>query len=192
MVETWKDVIGFEGIYQVSDRGRVRRLKRTITNSLGRKITLGSMILRTYINNSGYECIDLTVNGVKTKTTVHRLVAKHFCEGYAVGLDVNHKDANRLNNSADNLEWVSRVENIRDSIKRGTFNIKEAHKVAWEKNKKPVEMLDNAGNVLKTFSSIKEATECTGATKIGMVCKGIRKKSGGYHWRFASRDNDIV
>ncbi|MHB0800506.1 HNH endonuclease [Bacillus thuringiensis] len=100
--------------------------------------------------------MDLARDGKKVKNTVHRLVAKHFCKGYKEKLDVNHMDADRLNNKAENLEWMSRIENIRDCIKRGTHNVESAHKIAQEKNQKPVAMLDMDGNVLRTFLSIKK------------------------------------
>lgn len=131
--------------------------------------------------------MDLKKHGEHFKFTVHRLVALHFCDGYQEGYDVNHKDGNRLNNNAANLEWVSRAQNIRDCIARGSFNILSAHKVAWENNKKPVEMYDLEGNLLKTFQSIEEAKKETGVIKIGEVCNGKRKTAGGYKWKFVNK-----
>ncbi|MGG1152371.1 HNH endonuclease [Bacillus wiedmannii] len=131
--------------------------------------------------------MDIARDGRRFKNTVHRLVAKHYCEGYREELDVNHIDANRLNNKAENLEWMSRTENIRDCIERGTHDVDSAHKVAWEKNQKPVAMLDLDGNVLRTYTSIKKAREHTGAIKIGEVCNGNRRMAGGYKWRFISK-----
>ncbi|MFY0128065.1 NUMOD4 domain-containing protein [Bacillus cytotoxicus] len=186
-METWKDIEGFEGFYQVSNLGKIRSLDRYVPKRNGQKQFFRGKIISTYINNSGYECVDLARGGKKVKNTVHRLVAKHFCKGYREKLDVNHIDADRLNNKAENLEWMSRIENIRDCIKRGTHNVDSAHKIAREKNQKPVAMLDLDGNVLRTFPSIKEAREQTGAIKIGEVCNGNRRMAGGYKWRFISK-----
>lgn len=172
--EIWKDIEGFEGYYKVSNLGRVYSIR-------ARKI------MRTYINNNGYECIDFTVDKVKTKHTVHRLVARAFCEGYREGLVVNHKDADRLNNTAYNLEWVTTKENIHDMIQRGTMNTENARNKLRKVLQKKVDMYTPDGKTyLKTFPSIKEAAASSGAhpTKITEVIKGRRFRAGGYHWKY--------
>ena len=95
--EIWKDVIGFEGKYEVSTLGQVR-------NSLGR-------VMKPYINNSGYACIKLT-GGDKKHFLVHRLVAAAFVDNPAKHSVVNHLDSHRLNNAANNLEWCTTKENL--------------------------------------------------------------------------------
>lgn len=175
-MEKWKPVKGFENRYKISNKGRVESLYQ-------------NKIMKSYINNSGYECIDFQVNNKVTKNTVHRLVALHFCVGYEEGLHVNHKDGDRLNNNSNNLEWVTVQENIDDMIERGTLDVRTAQRVAWESNKKPVAMLDDDGVILQTFPSMKEASEITGANqfKIGVVCSGQRKRTGGYRWKLIDR-----
>ena len=94
----------------------------------------------------------------KTKL-VHRMVALAFCEGYQEGLCVNHIDAIRTNNNAENLEWVTYKENIRDCIRRGTHNYKSAHAVAHSKRRIKVFFKDDDGKIFKEFDAIRRAAE---------------------------------
>lgn len=180
-MEKWKPVKGFEEFYEISNKGRVR------SKRLDRE-------MKHYVNNSGYACIDFTVNKVRTKNTVHRLVALHFCDGYKEGLHVNHKDGNKLNNDASNLEWVTVKENIVDMINRGVLNVKKAQREAQVKNQKAVQQLDKYGNILNIYPSMKEAAKNTGTSpsKISLVCSGKRVTTGGYRWKLLNRDKDIV
>lgn len=97
MEESWKDIDGFDGYYQVSNLGRIRNKTHNI--------------LATYGNGTGYEKICLTRNYAKSRLYVHRIVAKHFVENPMHKDFVNHKDYNRKNNKAENLEWLTRSEN---------------------------------------------------------------------------------
>lgn len=105
--ELWKPIDGFESIYWVSNKGRVCN---------NRKVML------TYRNNSGYLCIDFTVNRQKTKNLVHRLVAKHFCSNPKDYPEVNHIDENKDNNADENLEWCTRSHNKQHSMATGTYD----------------------------------------------------------------------
>lgn len=96
--ETWKHVVGFEYFYEVSSLGHIRSYRT-------------KKILKTYTINSGYECIKFTVNKVRTSHLVHRLVAQAFIPNTDSKLTVNHKDTNKQNNKADNLEWNTYSEN---------------------------------------------------------------------------------
>ena len=110
MEEIWKDVVGYEGYYQVSNLGRVRSLDRIASN--GRKIK--GKILSTKVNTPPYyPRVSLSVNGKMKLVQVHRLVAQAFVynpdpEHKTQG---GHKDESRTNNRADNLEWVTPKEN---------------------------------------------------------------------------------
>ena len=96
MNEEWRDIKGYEGRYQVSNLGRVRSLLR---NGLIRKQKL--------FGNTDYLHVVLLKDRKYTRLSVHRLVAEHFVEGYKEGYVVNHKDENKHNNRADNLEWCT-------------------------------------------------------------------------------------
>ena len=96
--ENWKPVEGFEKLYEVSDKGRVR--------------TTRGLVLKTHQQNSGYLQTTFTLNGKRTKYLVHRLVALHFISNPEDKKHVNHKNGNKLDNSVENLEWVTNSENI--------------------------------------------------------------------------------
>jgi hypothetical protein len=104
MKEIWKDIIGYEGFYSISNLGKVRREKKSQGTQIGR-------ILKTKINYNGYEYLILSKkNNVKRKY-IHRLLAETFI-GKSKGLDVNHKNSNRSDNRLSNLEYVTRRENL--------------------------------------------------------------------------------
>lgn len=103
MKELWKDIEGFEGKYQVSNKGLVRNAKRHL--------------MYQEANTSDYMRVGLGVP--RKKFFVHRLVAKAFCDGYFEGAVVNHKDFNRHNNVYTNLEWVTVSENQKHTYMTG-------------------------------------------------------------------------
>ena len=106
--EIWKPVVGFEKFYEVSNLGQIR-------NMYGK-------ILSTHLNNRGYEMIDFTVNKVRTKKLVHRVVMETFTQNIKNYPEVNHKDENKANNCLENLEWCTRSYNKQHSMKTGTYN----------------------------------------------------------------------
>lgn len=106
-METWKDIPGYEGIYQASGQGRIKRIKR-YRNTPG--------VLSAHVAKSGYVMLSLWKNNKGLSHYVHRLVCAAFHGAPAPGLWCNHKDGNRLNNCADNLEWMTPLENERHAI----------------------------------------------------------------------------
>lgn len=104
MLEEWRDVIGYEGLYQVSYYGQVKRLANTPRCKTER-------ILKLFNNPSGYPFVVLSANGKTKSLMVHRLVATAFMGACPVGFEVNHKDGNKENNFISNLEYVTRGEN---------------------------------------------------------------------------------
>lgn len=155
MTEEWRDIKGYEGLYLVSNLGRVYGIKR-------------KNILHPGLTEKGYLSVGLSKDGKGTSKKVHRLVAKAFLGESK--LEVNHKDGDKTNNRVDNLEYCTRSQNIRHAIKEGLLQ-----------SRKPVAMIDNNGNIIKTFKSISEAEAQTGAFAVGRACKRhIRAK--GYYW----------
>ena len=134
--ELWRDVHGFEGKYQVSDHGRVR--------SMDRQVPMRSIHgLEYYRHKKGVELRPGTCRGYLIVNlfpygtiAVHRLVAQAFVEGYKNdgGLEVNHKDGNKRNNHASNLEWVTKKENQDHAVAKGLRKqaVRVAHPVTGE------------------------------------------------------------
>ena len=104
--EIWAAVLGYEGLYEVSNLGRVRSLPHTVKHFCGLRESLGR-ILNPVVTGLWYFAVDLCKNGRRKKVLVHRLVADAFIPGKFDGAQVNHKDENKANNRYDNLEWCS-------------------------------------------------------------------------------------
>ena len=131
--EIWKDIKGFEGIYIVSNIGRVKRLKCRYAKE--------DRFIKMYLGKRGYYCYNLWNKGKNKVSTVHRLIATQFIPNPENKREVNHKDANKLNNSIDNLEWVTPKENSVHAVrsinikkfkhKRGASKSEYKGKVTW-------------------------------------------------------------
>lgn len=103
----WKPVVDFEGFYEVSSCGQVRSVDRQVAQSHCNKTRLwrGKVLKQTIASTRGYCMVSLSMRGKTYKKYVHRLVAETWLESR--NETVNHKDGNKLNNTVDNLEWVS-------------------------------------------------------------------------------------
>ena len=165
MQEIWKDVVGFEGSYKVSNFGNVKSLRN-------KKILIPSI-------NPGYKRITLCKNGKRENKVIHRIVAEAFLDNPKNFLCVNHKDENKLNNCVENLEWcdIKYNTNYGTCIERRSKN-----------NQKPVNQYDLNMNFIKRYESIKEASNGNYSlyTHIGECCKGKHFSVGGYIWRYAN------
>ena len=134
MTEIFKAIKGYEGIYQVSNFGRVKSLEREVKRVKGIK-TLKERILKTSVDNRGYFNVGLYKNREKKTRTVHQLVCESFLNHTPCGykLIINHIDFNPLNNNVDNLEIISQRENTnRKHIKSSSIYTG----VSWHKGSK--------------------------------------------------------
>jgi len=116
-IETWRDVAGYEGVYRVSDLGRVRSLDRMVDHPKG-QMRLNGKVMRLRLSH-GYEKVDLCQNGLRKKFFVHRLVVTAFLGQCPDGKEVNHVDGNKLNNRPSNLEYVTHLENMQHAYQTG-------------------------------------------------------------------------
>ena len=116
MAEIWKDIPGFEGLYQVSNCGRVKATKKWNVNC--RSFIDDERILKPTDNGHGYMIVGLRKNTKKHNRYVHRLVAQAFVDNPLNRKVVNHKDYDKGNNNADNLEWCTQKENVEYSTQR--------------------------------------------------------------------------
>lgn len=187
MREIWKDVPGWEGVYQVSNRGRMKSFKADPSGKV--------MSLR---NKTGdYIRIVLQKRGRKQETVlVHRLVANVFIPNPLNLPVVNHKDGNKQNNSASNLEWCTNSYNVRHSM--NMHPMQSVSMVYYNKFERPksIAQIDKDGNILAVYGSARMAQVSTGicsrnilqvANRTPFNKKGqTRKTAGGYSWRFES------
>lgn len=177
MSEIWKDIIGYEGLYQVSNLGRVKSCERYVNHYLGKRIVKEKFLKQT--NNNNYYTITIAFQNSRKTIRVHRLVSLHFNETKYNYLEVNHIDGNSLNNNFNNLEWCNRSQNQ-----------KHAYDLGLQKpyNEISILMIDNFGNIITTFKSIKEAENKTGLchSNISKVCNGKRNHVGGFVFKYAN------
>lgn len=165
----FKDISGYEGMYQVSDDGKVIALARAVPNGkkvLHRKQSVLTPHLRGK-NGLDYYAVTLSRKGKPKTFSIHRLVAQAFLPNPDELPEVNHKDENPLNNRVENLEWCTRQYNIDYS------------------KSKPVMQIDGE-KVVATYKSIKEAGRVTGIKRRGInnVLTGWAKTAGGYKWAY--------
>ena len=176
MEEIWKDIESFEGLYQVSNFGRVRSVDHYVTqpnphNRKPQQVLRPGKLLTFSIGSSGYYQAPLSKGNRKYKTMmIHRIVAKTFVPNPDNLEIVNHKDENKLNNRADNLEWCT--------TKYNTHYGKNAKRIE-------VQQLDMDGNLIQEFSSARDAAKALDSVhrRITEACrKGIPFK--GFRWKF--------
>lgn len=113
--EEWIDIEGYEGHLQISSRGRVKSLKRTIEKKCGMEMRIQERIRKPHFTKDGYLRIRLVVDGRGKNFLVHRLVAIAFIENPEEKEEVNHINEIKDDNRVENLEWVTRGENIEHS-----------------------------------------------------------------------------
>lgn len=176
MRELWKPVVGYEGLYEVSNLGRVK--------SLPRKGTKGGVLTPSYSNSKHYAHIPLTKNGKLRTTSLHRVVALAFIPNPENKPQVNHINGDKTNNRTDNLEWVTNKENADHARETGLWKCRPEE--AIEARMAGVFQKLN-GEVIAMYPSVKYAQYITGVCNqnIFKVCQGKRHTAGGFAWEFA-------
>ena len=178
MEEEWRDISGYEGLYQVSNFGRVKRLPAKLQAKDGKYYFRNGIILKQYtMKNKGrgnYLVVHLSKSNNRRAKIVHRLVAEAFIPNPKNKSQVNHKDGNKANNKINNLEWVTQSENMLHSMNilggKGGFG------------RIPIRCVET--NV--EYCSIMEATRQTNVqqSSISKALLGKVHTAGGYHWEY--------
>lgn len=177
--EIWKDVVGYEGNYKVSNFGRVKALKRYYTNS-NQQTT--EKIMKAFSNGRGYFSVGLSKKKKIKKFYIHRIVALAFIPNPFSLPHINHRDENKINNCVENLEWCTPTYNN----KYGTARIR-ANKTWREKGLvQPIDMYDMNGKFLKHYNCALDI-EKDGISRRAAynVCYGRAKSYKGCVFRFA-------
>lgn len=162
MEEIWKDIKGYEGLYKISNYGRVKSLNYNRTGSS--KIMKQNITGKSYKHGRGYCCVQLFKNGIKAEYKVHRLVLEAFIGKSK--LTVNHINNITTDNRLCNLEYMTNSENIIYS------------------QSKSVTQLTVDGKLVKKWRCINEAARETKTAHIWDCCNGRRKTAGGYRWEY--------
>lgn len=157
MEELWKDIKGYEGLYQCSSWGNIRSLDRYIPWRNGYKQFRKGQIIKPKQNKNGYLQFALNKNGQRKMVYVHIIIAKTFLDPNIISETVNHKDGNKLNNRIDNLEWCSYSENN----KHAYADLKRV-KVTIGGRKRIIYFTDIVTNKIIIYHSINEASKNIG------------------------------
>lgn len=170
MKEIWKDIENYEGLYQVSNLGRIKSFPRNGTIKQER-------ILKQTIDNNGYLIVGLHKNNKAKKVCVHWLVANAFIPKKETDEVINHIDGNKLNNTLNNLERCTQSHNVKESIRLG---------LQIPYNEKPVIQYDLQGNFVKEWKSGSEAGRQLNISQsnISACCRGLRRQANGFVWKF--------
>jgi len=173
MKEVWKDITEYEGLYQVSNFGRVK--------SLAKKDRLGHIRIERMMKlgkRHKYLGAWIRKDNVVKPVSVHRIVAKVFIPNPDNKPQVNHKDRNTLNNSVNNLEWCTQLENMKHAEKNNPFMFR----------KKPIIQMIN-GKKINIFESALDAQRKTGIdnSAIQKCCKNQRKLASGFQWKYLNQ-----
>lgn len=204
MIEIWKDILGYEGLYQVSNLGNVR--------SLNYRRSGKTKLLKQGTDN-GYKRVELSKNGKKKKYWVHRLVAISFISNPNNYKEVNHKDEDKSNNNVNNLEWCTREynNNYGTRNKRTSESHKgkilseehkkkmsESHKGKYKGKDSPVSkailMYDKEGNFIRRFDCIGDAYEYFGKNRycsnITLCLRGKNKIAYGFIFKYEDEEDN--
>lgn len=175
-MEEWRDIEGYEDLYQVSDAGRIRsKWIPSVHSDCEKRISHITRILKPVKNNNGYYKVTLCdSDGMRTDRSIHRLVAEAFIPNEDNKPQINHKNGDKYDNGVENLEWCTSKEN-------------NSHASVHGLKPRP----NNARKVLRSdgqiFNSAAEAGRAIGSTNgshVSDVCNGKRTQAGGYHYRY--------
>lgn len=184
MEETWKDISGYEGYYQVSNLGRVRSLDRVLSFKANRRNRayqrlLTGRVLYQHTDPHGYKTVSWSFENKHETKYVHRLVATAFVDNPRKLSDVNHIDGVKTNNYTGNLEWVTKQENMVHAFVHGLVGYNNP------KNKKRVRLSLSDG-----FERVFESIECAARyirispSSVSRACSGEQAHAGGYKCEF--------
>lgn len=179
-MEVWKDINNFEGYYQVSNMGRVKALKRTLSHKHSKTYTFNELILKPNSVKGGYLQVTLNKDSKRKSKYVHVLVMEAFKGEKPIGYEVNHIDENKENNKLSNLEYLTCKENNN----YGNRIQKMSEKLLNGKKSKAVIGISLDGKVIVEFPSISEAKRQGYGSHISDVVNGKRNHSHGYIWKF--------
>lgn len=175
-MEEWKDIEGFEGLYQVSSEGNVRSVDREVVYNNGSVHIHKGKVLKPWMNRWGYLRVNLYKERKYKHLSVHRLVYAAFCGEIPDGYDVNHLNEVKTDNRLKNLNLMTSKQNANF----GTRNERIGKSLS-----KPVIALDDSGNVIFKFSSTAEAgRNGFGQGDISKCCRGKLKTHRGYRWKY--------
>ncbi len=179
-MEKWADIEGYEGIYQISNKGRIKSLSRKIRYGKGFSVSK-EKIRKPAQDRNGYYVVILRKNGSVKRMYIHRLVANAFLDKVEGKGIINHKDGKPKNNEVENLEWCNYKENLIHAFKN-------------KLNKNPIEIkvTDKINGKEETFYSMAEASRFMGKTNSYVSTLLKRGKSENEQYKFGKVEDNHV
>lgn len=180
MQEIWKDILGYEGLYQVSNLGRIKSCQKIVLHPKGGSKLLKEKIRKLVPDKDGYLVIDLYKNGVGKIYKVHRLVGLAFIQNDESKKIINHKNGIKNDNNINNLEWCTDSENQIHAFKNGL----KKPKINGEKCVMMFEK--NTGKFVMEFNSISNASKYLGckSADISSILKGRQKSVRNHTFQY--------
>lgn len=190
MEEIWKDIKGYEGLYQISNLGNVKKIKNKKYNinkkeveekDINKCISIGTHKL-------GYKYVKLTdKNGIRKNLFLHRIIAEEFIENPNNFNIINHKDGDKSNNDINNLEWTTQKDNVNHAWKNGLCeNVRKVCAINGRKKSKKIIQKNKNGEVIKVWNSTMDIERELGIlhNNITSCCKHYNRTAGGFIWEY--------
>ena len=197
--EIWKPVVGWEDQYMVSSLGRVKSLERVVKFGRATRVIKEKILKQIKPGTCEYFQVNLSKNGKQNWVLVHRLVATHFIPNPDNLPYVNHKDEDKDNNCAENLEWCTpSYNNSYNGLKlRQAQTLIEGfknNKYTMNHYKKPILQFSKDGYLINKWDSAKDAEKMlgVGGPQIAKCCKGKDKTAGGYVWKYYNLETYLI
>ena len=183
MREEWRPVVGYEGLYEVSNMGRVRSVERTVWDNRGYYKTVQERIRKPQNNRHGYLCVVLAKDGKIKNHYIHRLVAEAFIQFVPeanASYEVDHRNTVRTDNRVSNLCYVTSSQNSLNPKTRERY-------INNSKTSKPVIGIDMVTGLIVEFASAHEAERQMGIAQSNICAclKGRKKSTSNFYWYYA-------
>jgi hypothetical protein len=190
--EQWKDIEGYEGLYQISSFGRVKSFDRYVRCRIGYYLKVGRILKPRWSKKLGYPMVGLSsIKSVVAQKYVHRLVAIAFVDNPNNFSVVNHIDGDKENPFFLNLEWCEQLENSHHAWSSGLQKRPEVERTGKDNSQSvKIAQYTLAGELVKVWDGINEAARAVkgASSKISSVAKGKRETHKGFTWKYVDPD----
>lgn len=187
VLKFWKPVMGYEGLYEISNYGELKSLDKWVDIGLGRRQFVKGKIRTAAKASNGYRMTTLSKEGINKTVTIHSLVAMHFIKNPWKKPIVNHRNTIKTDNYIGNLEWATYSENILHAYKYKLRRAPSAGKYGKDHHRsRAIIQLTLTGENIREWDSISDAARELGIRGNGVqaVCAGKEKVFKGFIWKY--------